>query len=688
MFTAIGAVGHTLGGDEPQEVAEPMLPSTPPMTKRTGLPWLCLLAACGGGGAGDDVIDPPAMLPADCNPLGGQACLLPWPSLSYETADAASASGYRLALPIGGMPKNQRDVAVDPAPLNARWDGFSPTGPMLAMFEHGVSPDGLPSFKSPEDSLAPGSPVVVLDLDRGERVAVFAEVDQNARQVPDRALVIRPLVRLHEHTHYAVAIRNTVKGADGNPLPISPGFAALRDGASFDHPRFAAMATRAGEMFSKLAAAGVAKSELVLAWDFVTGSDAALRADLTAMRAQALPAIGDKGANLTFTATAQADAGGAYRHYLGTFKSPDFLTHGEADDSVMRRDAAGVPKAQGLRDAQFAAIIPACVATQPLPRPTIIFGHGLFGSSAGYLDDGFVKQLAEDHCLVILAGDFIGLTDRQLATAANAVTDLNLGNTVTEKLGQSIVDFMALESIARGPMAAAPEFQVPGKGAVIDPSNTFYVGGSLGGIMGNVLMAYDPNLTRGVLAVPGGAWSLLFERSNAWSLLKPIVLGAYPEPATYPLNVALFGMAFEPYDPITTAAHVIKDPLFGNPVKNILMWYSIGDCLVSNLTTELVAREMGMPMLGPSVKSPWGLPPTPGAHANGIVVFDDHPTPLPPDTNEPPATDNGTHSGINRKPAALRMVQSFLIPPPQQAEDGCTLANAAAPCDCATGACN
>ena len=41
----------------------------------------------------------------------------------------------------------------------------------------------------------------------------------------------------------------------------------------------------------------------------------------------------------------------------------------------------------------------------------------------------------------------------------------------------------------------------------------------------------------------------------------------------YQLDVALFGMAFEPYDPITTAAHVLKDPLFGNPVKNILMWY-------------------------------------------------------------------------------------------------------------------
>ena len=159
------------------------------------------------------------------------------------------------------MPTNGSQVAIDPAPLNGRWDGFSPTAPLIAMFPKGVAPDGLPSWKTPDDSLAAGSPIVVLDLDRGERAPFFAEVDQNELDPASRALVIRPLMRLHEKTHYAVAIRNTVKSADGSDLPISPGFAALRDGKSFDHPRFAAMAARAPQMFDKLAAAGVAKAE-------------------------------------------------------------------------------------------------------------------------------------------------------------------------------------------------------------------------------------------------------------------------------------------------------------------------------------------------------------------------------------------------------------------------------------------
>src|SRR5581483_3677634 len=146
----------------------------------------------------------------------------------------------------------------DPAPLNARWDGFSPTGPLLAMFAKGVAPDKLPPFTNPDASLAADSPIVLVDLDHGTRAPFFAEIDQNVLDPANQALIIRPLARLAEHTHYAVAIRNTLKSADGSDLPISEAFAALRDGKPFPHARFAQLAAGAGDMFGKLAALGVA----------------------------------------------------------------------------------------------------------------------------------------------------------------------------------------------------------------------------------------------------------------------------------------------------------------------------------------------------------------------------------------------------------------------------------------------
>jgi hypothetical protein len=644
---------------------------------RQALLILLVLAACGDDGTS---------IPDECNPLGGQGCMLPWPSMAYATTDASTKTGFRLDIPREAMPVNLDGIPVEPAVFN-RWDGFSAIGPMLAIFPTGVSAEGLPPHKDPAASLAPGSPIVLLDMDTGERAPFFAEVDANVKE-KDRAkaaLIIRPLARLRPGGHYAVAIRNTVKDMAGVPLEPSPGFAALRDGKGLDHPRFGAMKTNATQMLNALAAAGVDKGELVLAWDFVVASDEFIRSDLETMRAAALPAIGVDGVNLTFTTVSKPNPA-THQSYAGTFKSPSFLTDGEADASVMRRDERGLPVMMGMYDARFAAIVPKCMETQQpnqLPRPAIVFGHGLFGSAEGYLDDGFVAQIAEDRCVTIIAGDFIGLTERQLALAPLAVNDFNKGPQIADKLAQSIIDFIALESAVRGPMATSDAFKVNGR-AVIDPARVYYVGGSLGGIMGNTFMAYDPKITRGVLAVPGGNWSMLLERSAAWSLLLGIHQGAYPDPEVHQLNLALaFGMGLEPVDPMTTTAHVIKDPLFGNPVKNILIWYALGDSLVTNISTEMVAREMGIPLLGPSVKTPWNMTAMTGPAPNGIVVYDEKKQPLPYDTNQP-QEDNGTHSGVNRRPAVMRQLEKFLLSSTPLASQECVLDNMPAPCDCAT----
>jgi hypothetical protein len=630
------------------------------------------LAACGSEGSD---------IPDHCNPLGGQGCLLPWPSSAFLVDDATTETGRRVQLPIESMPKNIDDISIDPVWLN-RWDGFSPTGPMLVAFPNGVSPTNLPSWKDPDKSLAADSPIVLLDMKTGQRAPFFAEVDQNTDDVTKRNLIIRPLARLNPGSHYVVAIRKSVKGADGSELVSPNAFAAALAGGDYDHPRFKGAAYK--DMFSALETAGVPKTDLVLAWDFHTASNEFLRNDLLTMRDTAIPAMGASGANLTFTATEQPARAGLLRSFVGTFKSPNFLTNGEADDSKMRRDAAALPEMSGMRDARFAALVPECVTTQPLPRPVIVFGHGLFGSGEEYLDDNFVIDLAQDYCFVIVAGDFIGLTSRQLSLAPLAVNDLNRGPAITEKLAQSVIDFIALETITRGQFGQHAQFQYNGQ-SVIDPSKTFYVGGSLGGIMGNTFMAYDPNIKKGVLAVPGGVWSMMFERSNAWHLLMGSAKGAYTDPEVYQLNIAFLGMGMEPYDPITTSEKVIKDPMPGVPVKEILIWYAIGDSLVTNIATEMVARTLGLDLLSPAVKPVWGMPPKAGPLVNAINVYDEHPTPMPSDFNQPPKSDNGTHSGVNRNPSALRQVEAFLLQ--NQIVQTCGGANPVA-CDCATGACD
>ncbi|HUQ01902.1 MAG TPA: hypothetical protein VM261_05365, partial [Kofleriaceae bacterium] len=220
-------------------------------------------AACGGDDGGTGIA-------AECNPLGGQACLVPWPSSAFLTEDATTETGFRLDLATAGMPMNIDSLPVDPAFFN-RFDGFAPSAPIIVGFASGVSGANLPHPDRPDESLAADSPIVLLDMDRMERAPFFAEIDQNVSDPLQRAVIIRPLIRLKPSTRYAVALRRSLKAADGADLVSPNAFTAVRDGTAYEHPRL--QRGRFDAVFAALAPAGVAKEDLVLAWDVVTASD-------------------------------------------------------------------------------------------------------------------------------------------------------------------------------------------------------------------------------------------------------------------------------------------------------------------------------------------------------------------------------------------------------------------------------
>jgi len=637
---------------------------------------LVLTAACGGDGG--------SAIPSPCNPLGGASCMMPWPSSAYLVEDGATATGFRVDIPAAAMPVNGNDIAVAVDYYN-RWDGFSPSGAIVAAFPGGVSATGLPPIDDPAASLGAGSPIVLVDIDTGERAPFFAEVDMNVEDPALRTLIIRPVQRLDPKARYAVGITTAVQAADGGDLPISDAFAALRDGRGYDHPLMERLAPRYDAIFAALDAEGVSRDDLVLAWDFVTASDELLTADLLSMRADALAAMGPAGANLSFDLVEQPPSNPDLVHalYTGTLTSPDFLTDAERDDSVLRRGADGTPALDGMRAANLTAIVPRCVETATLPIPVMIFGHGLFGSGQGYLNDHLLQQVAQDYCFVVLAGDWIGLTDRQIGVAAVAANDLNTADRITEKLAQSVIDFIAIEQASRGPLHAAPQLAYNGA-PIIDPSRVYYFGASLGGIMGTSFMAYDPYVTRGVLGVPGGPWSLLFERSFAWNALQGPAHASYSDPANFQILVSLLAMRFEPYDPITAAPHVLANNFPDTPQKQILMYEALGDCLVANITSETLSRTMGLPVVMPSLKVPYGMTSLTGDGPNGFAIYDESPDPLPSPYNVPPEDDNGTHAGVHDRPAVLRQIKAFLYD--GIAIDACG-GDTPVACACATGAC-
>jgi hypothetical protein len=624
----------------------------------------------------------------DCNPLDEQACLLPWPSAMYLEEDASTATGLRVALPEGAMPVNRQDVRIDPAPFNRR-DGFPATGSMLASFPTGVSPDGLPPVWDIGASLAEDAPIVLLDMDSGTRQPYFAEVDANEfNSERFRALIIRPVTRLTPGTRYAVAITDRVRGAGGEPLPVSPAFRALRDGEPAWHPRVAATADRFEEVFEALEAQGIERGDLVLAWDFVTASSASVTAELLAMREQARPAMGEAGEQLGYELElADSASPHVLRRVIGTFEAPNFLTDAEEDASVLIRDAEGLPVLDGVFHANLTAIIPRCAEEAELPLPVALFGHGLLASAREHLEFQALLRFADEACYVVIGTDWIGLTSRQIPIAPQASGDANRLGWIVEKLAQGVINFIALQHIVRGPLAEAEEFQLDGE-PLLDGASISYVGMSLGGIMGAVLMNYDEVMERAALGVPGGPWGVLLERSAVWNVFQGPLINAYGDQLRYQVVLALGNMLFEFVDPLTTAPNLLTEPIGGAPPKQILMYNAFGDSIVTNVGTYILARSLGVPVIGPTVELPWGLEVVEDA-PSGLTVYDQGFEPLPPMTNVPPEEDNGTHLRVNFLRAPARQIQHF-------AETGvvrpsCFLGEAPeepVPCDCTTGACD
>lgn len=341
-----------------------------------------VLLALGSVGCGDNASG--SSIPDECNPLGGTHCLMPWPSSTFLEADVTTNTGFRLALPPEAMPVNIDEIPVDPTTWN-RYDGFSVAGAIIAAFPNGVSSTGLPGHADIAASLAADSPILLVNAETGHQPIFFAEIDANAKP-EEAALLIRPLERLEPGSRYVVGLRNTLRDSTGNPLERPAAFEALVTGGSFGHPRFAELEARAPNVFSTLENAGASRDQLVLAWDFVTASDEGLTRDLLTMRAAALPVIGDAGANLDFEMEeTPGDPVLTHKIYVGTHDAPNFLSDGESDASILLRDAGDLPRLEGTYDANFALVLPKCLETVQLPRPVVVFGHGLFGNGASTL---------------------------------------------------------------------------------------------------------------------------------------------------------------------------------------------------------------------------------------------------------------------------------------------------------------
>jgi hypothetical protein len=527
---------------------------------------------------------------------------------------------------------------------------------------------------------------VILDMTTGTRVAHFAEVDAYANAQPDsQALLLRPAARLAGGHRYAVAITRRVRARDGSELATPPGFAALRDHKNTDHALLEAMRPRFGEVLDALDDAGFPASELVVAWDFTVASDDFIHRDMIAARDRAIAALDSHPIEFAVSANAPIDDGKRIRNKItGMLDAPLFLTQNGAAavGTKVARDAGGLPALQGFYRVPFTAIVPACaydIANQPVPM--VMYGHGLLGSS-NEASSSVQQTTAVELCAVFVGTDMRGMSTPDLTAVAHALNDISHADEVMEVLEQGMVNHIALARAMRTSFAQQL-FVDPASGnrSLVDPTKVYYYGLSQGAIMGTTVLAYEPTIARGVLGVGAANYSLLLERSSDWTQFRGILSGAYPDPLDIVMAVSLFQMRWDKTEGAGVANSVLQGAPTGVPPKQIVLQVALGDQEVPNLGSYWMARTMGLPVLGPSPATPWGLTvqASPLAAGSAMVIMDGG-APPPPTANLP-AENHDMHNLTRRQPATRRQIKEFFA-------SGQIVNECAGACLCQSAACN
>lgn len=618
---------------------------------------LALLAACGDGGGGAlDIATPNA---DRCEILDADHCLLPFPSDALTRMDARTDTGRRVAFSRRSMPANADGVHVDPAEWN-RNDGFSP-GAQITLVIPGLDADatGLPPVTDLRRSLDADSPVVLLDADAGQRVPCWAEKDADA---PD-AWLIRPAVSLAEGHRHVVALRR-LRDAAGATLEPSAVFRALRDGRPTTSEAIEARRPAMERVFADLAAAGVARDDLFLAWDFTVSSERSLSERLLHMRDDAFASLSGGAPGFAVSDVRETPTA---RIVSGTFDVPRYLTGDGSPGSVLDNPGEDpLPRRNGTQQANFVCTVPNQASVET-PARLALFGHGLLGTASQVVDIGLLAAVVN---VAFCATDWIGMAAEDVPAVIEILNDESRFRVIPDRLQQGQLHFLFLGRLMRHPegFGSDPAFQRDGA-SVLDGSDLFFLGASQGGILGGATTAVATDWTRAVLAVGAANYSLLIPRSVDFDELEPILEAAYPDPLDRRLLFGLSQMLWDRGEANGYLQHITRDPYPGTPPHDVLYLEAFGDHQVANVATEIAARSirarLRTPALRPgrstSVEPFFEIEPVPSLPWPGsaLVVWD-FGTPPPPDEPIPPRAGDDPHGKAADVPEVLVMVSEYL----------------------------
>ena len=662
-----------------------------------------------------------------CDPIDPAHCLLPFPNDFFTVADAGTDTGRRVNLNRATMPRNTAGKPIDTTELN-RNDGFSPGSAILTRVP-GIDLHqtwGTAALANNERDhiadiaryTAPDAPIVVLNTVTGERHPFWSELDTHPATTDDkRLLLIRPARNLDEATRYVVALR-APKRADGSVIAAGAAFAAYRDGTDLDLPLLSRRPSME-RIFSDLAAAGVARDDLYLAWDFTVASERSLTERALAVRDKGFALLGDTdlgdgviaGTSPAFTIGTvteftPAESRGTARRVEGTIEVPNFLTPQHEPQLVEVPDPADQAvwvRAPGSRLNYGPDGLPTRSLVQPTlaipftcnlphtafngtPAHPYLYGHGLLGdrseANGGSTEDLRLRGFAP--CAV----NWMGMSEDDLVNVATILADISNFPSMPDRVQQGYLNFLYLGRAMAHPdgLGAHTAFR-NGAAPLLAANELFYDGNSQGAIMGGALTALAPDFTRAVLGVPGMNYSTLLNRSSDWEgqflpddpanpeipAYGEIMYAFYPDKLEQQLIFDFMQMMWDRAETNGYAHHMTADPLAGTPAHQVMLQVAFADHQVANVSAEVEARTMGAQMKAPALApgQHWSVDPlfgfepaaynTPGGSYLVYWYSPENGNLTPPNGNLPPRDGRDPHEDPRRDNAGSDQKRHFLL---------------------------
>ncbi len=617
------------------------------------------LVSLGASGRG-----PSANLPV-CDPIGPRRCMVPFPNDYYTVADATASTGRRVAFQSAAMPVNSSGNPIDPAAWN-RNDGFSPGSAILvAMPGADLRRSGAAPLTDIGRSLRADAPIVILDVQTGERWPYWSELDAHTQPGHDRTVIVRPARNLTEGHRYVVALRGIVRG-DRQIIDASPGFRDYRDHGRGVQPE------RFRRVFADLARAGVARASLQLAWDFTVASAHNIAGRVLAMRDDAFAQLGSAAPQYTVSSVIDNPDPRVLREIQGTVLVPLYLDNGGQPSASMILDAQDRPVRQSsMFTADFRCAIPASATTMRPARMTL-YGHGLLGAT-DEVQSSLVRDLGVRHNIADCAVNWIGLSEEDVNNAIASLADFSNFHTIPDRLQQSFLNFLFLGRLMKHPegFSADPAFQMNGT-PLIDRTQLYYDGNSQGAITGGALLAIAQDFTRGVLGEAGMNYSTLLHRSVDFDEFQLVLDPSYPDEHDQLLGMSLIQMLWDRAETNGYAQHITHDLYPNTPRHTVLLLGAVGDHQVTEWSLQVEARTIGVRGHTPYIDAArrrsasehgWGIPSLGAAPYDGSAYYLwDTGSPLSPIDNVAARAGHDPHDDTPNIDAVEDLKSEFLQP--------------------------